>query len=149
MHANLKVDFYILDAGIDRLNFACQITEKAYHKQHRVFLHCNDQKQAFDIDDTLWTFKARSFIPHNIQGEGPTPPPPVQIGYSDQANGFTDILLNLNLEIPNFHSQFKRIIEIVDDSKQIKESLREHYRYYQSQSYKISSYKISKEQVKV
>ena len=138
-----QVDFYILDNGADRLNFACQLIEKAYFKQHRIFVKCNSEKQTHQLDELLWIFKSTSFIPHNIQGEGPKQPPPVQLGYKDNANHYNDILLNLSLEIPLFYSQFRRVLEVVDDNEQTKDALRKHYRFYQSQSYKINHHKIN------
>lgn len=139
---NKQVDFYILNDDLDRLQFACQLIEKAYKRKHRIYIQCHDEKLTHDMDNQLWLFKATSFVPHNIQGEGPTPPPPIQIGHSDNAQGFNDVLINLSLEVPAFHQQFKRIIEIVDNTETIKEALRQHYRYYQSQSYSINNHKI-------
>ena len=139
---NKQIDFYILNNEVDRLQFACQLIEKAYHKRHRLFIQCNNEAETHQMDDKLWLFKAVSFVPHNIQGEGPTPPPPIQLGNSDHATGFNDILINLSTEVPIFHRQFKRIIEIVDQNEDLKKALREHYRYYQSQGYKINNHKI-------
>mgnify|MGYP006074544489 CR=1 FL=1 len=139
---NTCIDFYILDDGIDRLTFACQLIEKAYKQKHRLFIQCGNEKETHRMDNQLWLFKTSSFVPHNIQGEGPTPPPPIQLGYSDKAPGFNDILINLSLEVPPFHRQFKRVIEIVDANPEIKEALRKHYRFYQSQSYSIQNHNI-------
>ena len=139
---NKQIDFYILNDELDRLQFACQLIEKAYKQKHRIYIQCNDEKSTHEMDNHLWLFKASSFVPHNIQGEGPTPPPPIQIGHNNTAPGFTDVLLNLSQEVPPFHQQFKRIVEIVDSNEQRKEALRKHYRFYQSQSYLINNHKI-------
>lgn len=139
---NKQIDFYILNDNVDRQQYACQLIEKAYLGKHRLFIQCNNEAETNQMDDKLWVFKTTSFVPHNIQGEGPTPPPPIQIGFSDHATGFNDILINLSLKVPSFHTQFKRIIEIVDNCETNKKALREHYRYYQSQGYKIFNHKI-------
>jgi DNA polymerase-3 subunit chi len=141
--ADPRIDFYILEAGVDRRQFTCQLIDQAYRRQHKLFIHCESEQQAFELDDLLWTYKTSSFVPHNLQGEGPTPPPPVQIGFSNNAGNFRDILINLSLSLPSFHRQFNRVIEIVDQSAEVKEALREHYRYYQSQSYQINNHKIA------
>ena len=36
--------------------------------------------------------RTTAFIPHNLQGEGPEPPPPIQIGYQEEPRGFNDII---------------------------------------------------------
>ncbi len=66
---NTSVDFYILESGVDRLTFACQLIEKAYKKKHRIFIQCDDEKTTHRMDNQLWLFKTSSFVPHNIQGE--------------------------------------------------------------------------------
>ena len=111
---------------------ACRLLEKAYLRGHRIFVYCNNQSQAEKLDELLWTFKNDSFIPHNLQGEGPEPPPPVQIGYQQEPRGFNDILLNMADEIPAFYTRFKRIIELVANDETSKELSRVHYREYRS-----------------
>ncbi|MDP1602537.1 MAG: DNA polymerase III subunit chi [Legionella sp.] len=128
----IRVDFYLLatsDANA-RWLLACRLLEKAYLRGHRVFVYCNDKQQAELIDELLWTFKDDSFIPHNLQGEGPEPPPAVQIGFQDEPRGFSDILLNLADTIPPFYKRFKRVMELVGNDEPSKELSRLHYREY-------------------
>lgn len=101
----IRVDFYSLSDKEDKLNFCCRLIEKAYKQNHRLHVECQSQKAAFDFDDLLWGFKQESFIPHNLFGEGPTPPPPVQIGYQDKASTAYNVLINLSEQIPSFHQQ--------------------------------------------
>ncbi len=104
--------------------------------------YCDDQKQVEYLDELLWTFKEDSFIPHNIQGEGPEPPPPVQIGYKNEPRGFNDILLNMSNAIPTYFSRFKRIMEIVANNETAKEISRNHYREYRSQQCQLHTHQI-------
>lgn len=136
------IDFYILQNDTDRLSYACQLIEDAYKQKHRIFIQCDDEQSAHRMDNQLWLFKTTSFVPHNIQGEGPTPPPPIQIGFKDNAKGFNDILINLSSTVPPFYKQFKQVIEVVDDTPEVKERLRNNYRFYQSHSHPIKNHKI-------
>lgn len=136
-----QVLFYLLNDSQDKQHYACELIEKAYQKGRRIYIHCNTQTQAEDMDNLLWGFKADSFIPHNLQGEAPMPPPPVQLGYSDNAKGFYDILINFSDQIPVFHEQFKHIVELVDDDPETKTRLRLHYREYQSLGHQVRSQK--------
>lgn len=135
----IRVDFYLLrsEQADDRYLLACRLLEKAYYKGHRVFVLCTNQQEAELIDELLWTFKADSFIPHNLEGEGPIPPPPIHIGYQKEPRGFNDILLNLAPEIPPFAPQFKRIIELVSHQDEQKELSRLHYKHYKTQGYSL------------
>ncbi|WP_133130018.1 DNA polymerase III subunit chi [Legionella yabuuchiae] len=139
-----RVDFYLLEHNQPQGEWllACRLLEKAYLRNHRVFVFCNSQQDAECLDELLWTFKDDSFIPHNLQGEGPEPPPPIQIGYRDEPRGFNDILLNLATSIPPFAARFKRIIEIVAANEEAKEISREHYRHYRSNRCELYTHNI-------
>lgn len=128
----IRVDFYLLSASEPEARWflACRLLEKAYLRGHQVFVYCNTQADAELLDELLWTFKADSFIPHNLQGEGPDQPPPVQIGYQGEPKGFSDILLNLADEIPPFYNRFRRVMEVVVNDTIAKELSRTHYRAY-------------------
>lgn len=140
----IRVDFYLLaDNQPDALWLvACRLIEKAYSRGHRVYIHCESQKDALLLDELLWTFRDDSFIPHNLQGEGPEPPPPVQIGFGKEPRGFNDILLNLASEIPSFHARFKRIIELVSNIEEEKEQSRIHYKEYRNKGYELNTHHL-------
>ena len=142
----MQVDFYLLsearvaskstpeDAS---LILSCQLLEKAYQQGHRVFVWCDNQKDAYALDELLWTFKEESFIPHNLQGEGPEPAPAIQIAYLHPPQGFNDVLLNRSVHVPDFFKRFRRILEIVYPDETAKIQSREHYRLYKKQQAQI------------
>ncbi len=141
----MRVDFYLL-AGSDAKEaslIVCRLLEKAYLRGHRVFVYCSNQQEAEELDELLWTFKDNSFIPHNLQGEGPEPPPPIQIGYQDEPRGFNDILINLHSEIPKFYTRFRRIIEVVANNDSAKELSRTHYREYRVNKCELQTHEIA------
>lgn len=140
----IRVDFYLLTAAEpDAVGLvACRLLEKAYQRGHRVFVYCENQKDAEDLDERLWTFKDDSFIPHHLQGEGPEPAPPVQIGYGPEPRGFNDILLNLSSTIPPYYSRFRRIMEVVAANDAAKEISRTHYREYRAQHCELHTHPI-------
>lgn len=134
----MKIDFYLLDKA-EPFEFACKLLEKAYNKGHKVFVYCKNLEDSEHLDELLWTYKDNSFIPHNLQGEGPMPPPAVQIGYTSEPNGFDDILLNLSPTIAPFHQKFQRILHIVTNNEEEKEISRSHYRFYKKQGFIINT----------
>ena len=137
-----RVDFYLISDPTPSL-VACRLIEKAYQQGHRIFVYCNNQEEAEHLDELLWHYKDESFIPHHLQGEGPEPPPPVQIGYGAEPRGFNDVLLNLAHTIPLFVSRFRRIIEIVTADETAKEISREHYRDYRSKRYELHTHVVA------
>src|SRR5262245_15581779 len=108
-----KIDFYILseEDTQSQLAFTCRLIEKAYKNQHRIYIHTDNETTAHKMDEMLWTYRDESFLPHNLYGDGPEPPPPIQIGYGVTPLKHRDILVNLSLTVPIFLSQFKRVLE--------------------------------------
>lgn len=139
-----RVDFYLLASNQPDAHWllACRLIEKAYNKGHKIYVFCTHQQEAELIDELLWSFKDDSFIPHNLQGEGPEPPPPVQIGYDKEPRGFNDILFNLSPRIPAFYTRFKRVIEIVPNMDAEKEQSRAHYKEYRAQGCELYTHNI-------
>lgn len=140
----LRVDFYLIEEGNSeaKLLFACKLLEKAYHRGHSVYVFCQHEKEAHGLDELLWTFKEDSFIPHNLEGEGPNIPPPIQLGRYTPSKKFDDILLNLSSEIPPFLTQFRRVIEIVTNEESSKEISRSHFREYRAKNYELHTHKL-------
>lgn len=138
----IRVDFYLLtsDQPDARWLVACRLLEKAYYKGHQVYVFCDHKHDAELLDELLWTFRDDSFIPHNLQGEGPEPPPPVQIGYDKEPRGFNDILLNLSHHIPPFYHKFKRVMELVTNVEAKKEQSRVHYKEYRSKGCELHTH---------
>ena len=139
-----RVDFYLLkEEDLQaKLLYACRLLEKAYGKSRQVFVYCNDQTEAEQLDELLWTFKEESFIPHNLQGEGPEPPPPIQIGCGETPRGFHDILMNLADEIPAFYTKFSRVIELVSNDETAKETARTHYKAYRAARCSLQTHEV-------
>ncbi len=140
-----KIDFYIIpesDAKT-RLLFACRLIEKAYQNKHRIYIHTENQQEAHQLDELLWTYREDSFLPHNLYGEGPDPAPPIQIGYSVVPEKQRDILLNLNKQVPEFFTNFNRVLEIVSSDATLQAISREHYRYYKTQGHEINTHKLA------
>lgn len=141
----MQVDFYLLNSITveDKLLFACKLVEKAYKLGHQVFIYCQNIEETHALDDLLWSFKPESFIPHNIQGEGPEPPPTIQLGYTSEPRGFNEILLNLNHKTPSFYRRFSRIMEIVTAEDTCKDHSRQRYREYKKQGLSLKTHEIS------
>jgi DNA polymerase-3 subunit chi len=107
-----------------------------------VFVYCQHEEDAIEMDELLWSFEQTSFIPHNLQGEGPHAKPPVQIGYGHNAQGFHDILINLSMQVPVFCQKFNRVCEIVLNDEEYKQEKRQSFRIYKEQNFSIQTHQI-------
>ena len=136
-----KIDFYVINDK-SHLDWICRLTEKAYKNKHRIYIHTNNQNDAHQLDELLWTYREDSFLPHNLVGEGPETAPPIQIGFKNKPENHRDILLNLNQIIPEFYTHFARVLEIVPCDAESQTISREHYRFYRAAGYDISTHKL-------
>lgn len=139
----MRVDLYLLADPAPQSTglMVCRLLEKAYHRGHRIFVFCSNQTEAAWIDELLWTYKDDAFVPHHLQGEGPNPPPPIQIGHSTP-HGFSDLLLNLAPTIPDFYIKFNRVLQVVGADEASKEIARAHYRTYRANGCNIHTHQL-------
>ncbi|MDX1902042.1 MAG: DNA polymerase III subunit chi [Gammaproteobacteria bacterium] len=138
-----KTDFYILPFADEKhiLQFACRLAEKAYQQQHRIYFHMQNPQQAHQLDEIMWTWRDESFLPHNLVGEGPDTLPPIQIGFDTIPSNQRDILINLSQMLPEHHTQFNRILEIIPHNEKFQTDARERYRIYRELNYPLQTHK--------
>jgi DNA polymerase-3 subunit chi len=139
-----EVSFYILptESLEDRYLFACKLIEKAYRSGSFCYVLTDDAEQSRIIDDLLWTFRAGSFIPHQIYtGEPLELEKVILIGSLAAPEPWQKILFNLSSHYPDLGSQTERILEILDNSETTKEAGRNRYRQYQQSGMTVTTHK--------
>ncbi len=72
--------------------------------------------EAQRLDDLLWTYNDRSFLPHEIFAGGPAPHARVMVLLGDSAAppSHRQLVVNLTDAIPAELEQYERVAEIVD-----------------------------------
>lgn len=141
----MDITFYVLAAGAPlsaRLTTACRLVDKAWQQNRKVLLQAASRSEAEALDEQLWAFRAEAFIPHHLVGEGPTPPPPVRIGWEALPGDSRDILINLGAEIPAGFDRFQRVIEIVAGTDSEREQARNHWREYKKRGYTVQAHEL-------
>jgi DNA polymerase-3 subunit chi len=94
------------------------------------------------LDDLLWTFRAGSFIPHEIYtGKLPDFEKVILIGSLDVPVNWQKTVINLSLNCPEEFDKFDRILELLDNSEITKIAGRDRYRQYQQSGLKITTHK--------
>jgi DNA polymerase III subunit chi len=141
----VEVSFYILpsESTQERYLFACKLIEKAYRSGHFCYVLTDSAEQSQKIDDLLWTFRAGSFIPHQIYtGELSDIEKIILIGSLNPPENWQKILFNLSSHYPELGPQTERILEILDNSESTKETGRNRYRQYQQSGMNIITHKL-------
>jgi DNA polymerase-3 subunit chi len=137
-----RVDFYILadaDPG-QRDHYTCRLVEKAWRRGLRIFIHCADEADAALLDERLWTFRDRAFLPHERSpGSDDTA---VILGSGDQPPATFDLLVNRAAEPPLFFSQFERVAEVVNQDPAVRDPGRRRFAFYRDRGYPLHHHRI-------
>lgn len=140
-----EVSFYILPSQTEqgRLDFACKLAEKAYRGGQFCYILTENEKQSKTLDDLLWTFRAGSFVPHQICMEPVTSPPNmILIGNREAPEQWQPIIINLSTRYPENLDHCKRLLEILDTNESIKSEGRKRYKRYQQAGLPIVTHKM-------
>jgi DNA polymerase-3 subunit chi len=134
-----RVDFYVLKsvAAKQRWAFACRLIEKAYLLNLKVLVLHDSAADAQALDEILWTFNERSFVPHKLCGDGQPvdPETPVHLALHDSLQGradtlSADLLLNLGHALPAGLQRYTRIAEVIDADEERRRTGRERFKAY-------------------
>ena len=128
-----RVDFYVLKSTTpkERWIFGCRLAEKAYLSDLTVVILQHNLADAKALDDLLWTFNERSFVPHELcleeQFDSGTP---VHIGLDDAKLPAVDLLVNLTDRLPTRLERYTRVAEIIDADLERRRLGRERFKSY-------------------
>lgn len=131
-----QIDFYVVEDNAHDawLRYACRLVEKAYTMGLHIHIHTADESMTQQMDDLLWTFRDRSFIPHQKICD-PNELCAVTLNHepsNDAGSKSREVLVNLCSDIPDNYQQFKRIVEIVGSNDEMKKSARERFKAYKN-----------------
>ncbi|ELA09589.1 DNA polymerase III chi subunit, HolC [Moraxella macacae 0408225] len=136
----MQVNFYILSPQHQLMTFVCQLVQTILKKSSSNVLIFADSTELTMLDDRLWTMDPTAFIAHEIYQTDTTNrhTPPVLISdRQDFANQFDGILINLTAKAL-LHSNFEKLLEIIDPNPAKIEQGRQKYRQYQQYTQQIN-----------
>ena len=141
-----RVDFYVLseDSPDARLRCACRLAERAVEEGLRVYVQTAAASEAQRLDELLWTFSDRSFLPHEIFSGSPASHPLVMVmlGEATGPESHRQLLVNLTDAVPSQPEAYERIAEIVDVDPERKRTARERYKQYRERGCTLESHNL-------
>jgi len=135
-----RVDFHVLEDR-DRQaawRYACRLALRALSNRRQVFVYVSDETAAAELDELMWSYPERRFLPHGRQDDTAARAP-VCIGWREPAQE-DDVLINLTDSVPGFFGRFDRLFEVVVE--ETKPASRERYRFYQQRGFPIESHDV-------
>ncbi|MEI6708876.1 MAG: DNA polymerase III subunit chi [Methylococcales bacterium] len=135
-----EVSFYILptQSQQERLLFACKLIEKAYRSGSFCYVLTDSAAQSQQLDNLLWTFRAGSFIPHQLYTGDIPATEQVLIGSLPAPAQWQKTVVNLSSQCANA----ERVLEILDNSEATKAVGRERYRHYKEAGHNLTTHKM-------
>jgi DNA polymerase-3 subunit chi len=141
-----RVDFYLLrdTEPRARLRTACRLAEKAYEQGLRVALLTAGPADSAELDELLWTFNDRSFVPHCVwpADAALAAETPVLIGCGTLPDSHGDVLVNLCDEVPPGFDGYARVLEIVGADDAARSSARNRWRQYRDRGASPESHNL-------
>lgn len=139
-----QIDFYIVDdasAADAWLRYACRLVEKAYTLGMHVHIHTPNESLTMQMDELLWVFRDRSFIPHQ-QTCAENELCAVTLNH-EQLPTQRELLVNLAPDAPDFYNQFERVIEVVGTENTMKQKARDRFRFYKEKGEEPTHHQVS------
>ncbi|ASF45535.1 DNA polymerase III subunit chi [Methylovulum psychrotolerans] len=139
------ISFYLLSStsAQERYLFACKLIEKAYRSGVACYVLTDRAEQSQLLDNLLWTFRAGSFIPHQIyNGQIPDAPLVTLIGHQPAPAAWRHTLINLSTHCPEAFLHLQRLLEILDQNEETKAAGRQRYRQYQQAGISIATHNL-------
>lgn len=146
-----QVMFYLLNESVNddaessngsAAHQACLQASHFYRQNQKVFIYTQDQAQAHSVDELLWAFEPQSFVPHNLQGEGPSYGSAVEISWQ-APTGRRPVLINLTNTVPSFANKFSLIVDFVPTDEILKQQARERFRTCRQLGFQVSSQAVA------
>ncbi|MDR9436318.1 MAG: DNA polymerase III subunit chi [Thiohalophilus sp.] len=139
-----RVDFYITEDNHAqaRQRLACRLAEKAYTRNHTIYIHTDDRQQAEQLDQLLWTFRDGSFIPHCLQDDTVATRAAIVIGHDGEPEQHNEVLINLGEAVPAFFSRFERVAEVIAGDEQARQTGRERFKFYRDRGYELNTHNL-------
>ena len=140
-----RVDFYVLKSATpkQRWIFACRLAEKAYLNDLKIVILQENLSDAKALDELLWTFNERSFVPHELcVDEKFDAATPVHLGLDAGKLPAVDLLVNLTDRMPQGLDRFARVAEIMDADPERLRLGRERFKSYRDLKVTMQSHQI-------
>ena len=138
-----RIDFHTNIA--DKVSYACRLARKAYAAKAKLVLLAEDDAQAAQLNEALWTLSDTDFLPHVLAGDALAGPTPIIVTASDtDPTPHYDMLINLTRRTPATFAQYARVFEIISTNEEDAAEGRKRYVAYKKLAHPLTHFVAGK-----
>ncbi|KGD65572.1 DNA polymerase III subunit chi [Alcanivorax nanhaiticus] len=136
-----EVTFYLSNKAGDgvRQALAWRIADKALKQGRLVYIHCQNEAHARELDDAFWHTPKTGFLPHAVHQDSPAP---VILGHGSDPGDHHDVLINLTDQVPDFASRFQRVAEMISGEENERQAGRQRFRFYRERGFPVTTHEL-------
>ncbi|MGB0663799.1 MAG: DNA polymerase III subunit chi [Pontibacterium sp.] len=140
-----QADFYLLSSADTsaRDNFTCRLCERVIKSQQSLAIYTQSQAQAESIDPLLWQYQPASFLPHTLISEAKDISAPIVLFWPESEAPESPVLLNLATDLPPEMSPYERLLEVVPNTPEAKQTARERYKQLKTLGWVLNTHNIN------
>ena len=138
---NQDVLFYVLASNdeLSRDNFISKLVNKINTEQRQADIRLSSEHDCIRLEQAIWNYKPSSFIANSIAGQTQAP---IQLWDKQIQSPCLDVLLNLHTEFFTEFKQYRRTIEVLDQSEGLIKMARLRWKQYQAEGINPTIHKI-------
>lgn len=117
-----------------------RLLDKIYQLNKKVLILCSNQQEMSDLDEVLWTYASKAFLPHATTGDLRPERQPILLSLSSENLYQAEILVILSETIPDNVQTFERCLDLfyAETDQQIINNAKQRLQNYQAQGFKTS-----------
>ena len=123
-----------------KMPLVCRVVERHYREGKTIAVHAGSADEAKEIDQTLWTYRQGSFVPHVRLAEAEEPLcEPVVIAVDGEAVPESDVLVCLSRSDPaQWIGQFDCVCDFAETyDEKLREAARQRFAAYRDAGYRM------------
>jgi DNA polymerase-3 subunit chi len=135
----IEVSFYHL-SKYPVIKALPKLLEKIYQSNQRCLILCNNEQEMADLNEVLWTYSSRAFLPHGSIKDGNLELQPILLSTNTDNLNSAQIIIVLSGEVPTNLNEFTRCLDLfyTSGNDETIAQARKRYKLYNEQGYKLT-----------
>ena len=124
-----------------------KLLEKIYQAENRCLVLCQSDQEMKDLNDVIWTYSSRAFLPHGSITDPNPEIQPVLLSTDSKNLNSAKILIVLSGIVPENLHEFDRCLDLFcdTDGDVVVAQARQRYKSYKDNNYPLTSWTQNEE----